>query len=206
MKSMASKHNEVIREAEGKMARKETSSVADLGALCTAYYETKAFKKLFNCLDALERNVDRQELRQTLVWHYTPVLISMNRSEAYMDLGDYKKALAEASKALNQSRNLEPVTIAAYKPFGFSKSEMSKIRKQREVHVLTRLGLAQMLAGHRDEALKTLDQIKKTEVMEALTKTKQIGLARIYMGNKDYHEALSAINDAGDYRPFARFE
>jgi len=206
VKSTAAKHNEVIREAEGKMARKDTYSVADLQALCTAYYETKAFKKLFDCLDALERNVDRQELRQTVVWHYTPVLISMNRSEAYMDLGDYKKALAEASKALNQSRNLEPVTIAAYKPFGFSKSEMSKILKHREVHVLTRLGLTQMLAGQRDEALKTLDQIKKTEVPEALTKMKQIGLAKIYMANKEYHEALSAINDAGDYRPFARFE
>jgi len=206
IKSTAAKHNEVIREVEGKMARKETSSVADLQALCTAYYETKAFKKLFNCLDALERNVDRQELRQTLVWHATPVFISLNRSEAYMDLGDYKKALAEASKALNQSRNLEPVTIAAYKPLGFSKSEMSKILKYREVYVLTRLGLTQMLTGQRDEALKTLDQIKKTEVPEALKKMKQIGLAKIYMANKDYHEALTAINDAGDYRPFARFE
>jgi CHAT domain-containing protein len=154
---------------------------------CYAYSKLGRYDKLFPCLDSLQRKVDKGDYKLFVFdFRATPSLL---RSIAWMDLGNYPRALEEAQK-------------------GYELAKTYKTYLQMWIYALTAMGLANALDGHPAEAGQIADELEKVNTgypHTLLAKDKFIGLARIYMGLGDYQRALKAIRHAQETSAFEAF-
>ena len=155
-----------------------SASTYDLYHLCSAYASLKRYSKLFSCLDQHETCINNGDRR---ILGLTDVSFEPNhlRSIAYMELGDYGKAVAEAEKSFRivEERDL----MRAYK-----------------IKVLGTLSLAHALNSDRQKAIqwaKKLEDIGTHYPFVLLKTDKVVGLARTYMALGDYQKSLEFIQD-----------
>lgn len=143
--------------------------------LCYAYSKVKDYKKLFPCLDQLQKNVDQGDYKLFVFdFRSAPALM---RAVAWIDLGDFKKAKAEAEIAYQLTN-----TKRAY--------------KQMKIYALTVIGLVNALLGEEQMAERYASELRavSTHYPDTLMSSdKYIGLAKIYMALEDYPQALAAI-------------
>jgi len=154
------------------------ASTYDCYHLCYAYANLKKYNKLFPCLDRFEANVNKGDRR---ILGLTDVSFEPNslRAVAYMELGDYGRAVEQAEKALRivEERDL----MRAYK-----------------IKALGTLSLAHALNANRAEALNYARRLEGigTYYPYVLLKTdKVVGLAKTYMALGDYRKSLEFIED-----------
>lgn len=87
-----------------------SAGTSDLFYWCTAYYELKKYNKLFPCLEQLETNIHNGDKSVRFMGGLTPKsdmspMLYLLRAEAYIELGNYDKAIEEALKLHNMPGN-----------------------------------------------------------------------------------------------------
>jgi len=175
---MKARWGQLETHMEKRVKDLSSASTYELYSLCYAYANLKRYNKLFPCLDRFEANVNRGErtvLAMTDVSHEPNSL----RAVAYMELGDYARAVEQAEKAF---RIVE---------------ERSLMRAYR-IKALANLSLAHALNGDRQKAMKYAGMLENigTHYPYVLLKTdKVVGLAKTYMALGDYRKSLEFIED-----------
>jgi CHAT domain-containing protein len=197
---MSSQYSELERISEAE--NKDMSSVksVDLIGVCIAYSKLKKYNKLFSCLEQMENNIKRGDKIITLhgffSWNYPQnitVIPYLLKAEAYIDLGDYDKAVTLAKKAYE----LLPTVEWSFKDRYNSWDHRSKIRS------LGILALAYALKGDNKNASQYVVQLENERmgfwgvmntpgaVTLTIEKEKSFGLARAYMALGQYDKILA---------------
>jgi CHAT domain-containing protein len=168
-------YDTVINEIQPLLDRGENVSSFNIHYLCYAYYGSKQYDNIFQCINNLERSIekgDRNYLGLDLT--YTP---NMFRALTYLDLGDYPKASKYAQDSLDMLK----------------KNELTS----STISMLTVAGIANALSNHKIEAQRNIQSLNAlpAESNFVLAPEKYISLARIYMALKEFDKALAAIQN-----------
>jgi len=198
MLEIAARYGELASVVEARLAGGEAESSTLLGPLCLAYSRLKRFDKLFGCVTRLEARIAGGDV---LVEHEpfptspTPTqaqpIPGMLLAEAYMDLGDYPRAVKEGERALAAiSENHETI-------MGFSSWPPLKFR----LIILPNLTISACLGGNRELARKYLDQLASLSIgfinRANHLPMQENGLARGHIALGDYAEAIKHLGGRG---------
>jgi CHAT domain-containing protein len=192
-------YGEVAKLVESEIKETGHTDSAKLRPLCDAYSALKRYDKLFECCDRLEANIRRGDkhgidlnktvgddplfgsapremyARGALVFWEISSWPFLLRAQAYLELGQYAKAIEEAKKA-------------------YVMVPLSNMEKTAQIRVLGVMGLAYALKGNREKALQAAHRLDKGDLSVYFqTIDRDVALARIYLGLKDYPRALEAI-------------
>lgn len=169
-------------------------SARELYKLCYAYSKIKDYAKLFACTDKLEQRIkagDRHIVLFSGVFETdgspTPHLL---RAEAYIELGQYPDAIAQAAEGHRLTSHVENAA------FGIEKT-------QHTIHALGLLALAHALNGDLGESAIHLKMLEDLPIpfggsAQSLP-MKHRAIARVHMSRKEFAEALATLRryDAG---------
>lgn len=196
----AARYGDLERHALADVPDITKSKTVKLFPLCTAYAKLKKYNKLFPCLEQIEINVksgdtnysDVEQMEkdspfmmglakmgaaiggQNLEQDVTDILY-MTRAEAFLDIGEYGKAVDDAKRA-----------VAA-------KPQQPNLERWHEINTLGTLTLAYALGGEREKALahaRQLEMISTASPYELLAIDKHVWLAKTYVALGDYQRAL----------------
>jgi CHAT domain-containing protein len=196
----SARYGDLEKYAQEDVQDISTAKTVKLFPLCTAYAKLKKYDKLFPCLDQIEANVRNGDTNMTdieqmekdspfmmglakmgagmagasLEQDVSPMLY-IARAEAYMDVGEYGKAVEDAKRA-----------IAA-------KPKDGNQLKWHEINTQGVLMLALALGGNRDEALalaREFETIDTSYPYDLLAVDKYVWLAKTYVSLGDYQRAL----------------
>ena len=152
---------------------------ADWHALCYAYSKIKRYNKLLPCLDRLEESAKGKDKRTRLFGldDVTPALHTL-RADAYLELGQYPQAIAEANKTLD-----------------WYKREDSDF-KDIEINSLAVISLSHTLSGDRANGEKFAQQLEKVNTSwqhSDYATTKSMATARVYLALGNFEKTHAAI-------------
>ena len=212
---MAARYGDLEKHALEEVQDITKSKTVKLFPLCAAYAKLKKYNKLFPCLEQMEINVkngdtnmvDIEQMEKdspfmmglakmgstmagaSLEQDVTPYLYIM-RAEAYMDIGEYGKAIEEAKRGI------------AAKPKDWN------LEKWHEINTLGPLMLAHALGGEREKALahaKRMEAISTSYPHGLLAIDKHVWLAKTYVSMGEYQRALHFMEiQEGAFDSFAR--
>ncbi len=197
---MAARYGDLEKHALEDVTDITKSKTVKLFPLCTAYAKLKKYNKLFPCLDQIEANVKKGDTNMTdieqmekdsplmmglarmgsgmagasLEQDVTPLLY-IARAEAYMDIGEYGKAVEDAKRGI------------AAKPKDWN------LKKWHEINTTGSLMLAYALGGEREKALalaKQMEEISTSYPHGLLAIDKHVWLAKTYVSMGEYQRAL----------------
>jgi CHAT domain-containing protein len=171
---------EELRQGLEALEAKSPLLTRDLHALCFAYSKTKRYNKLLPCLERLEANIGKGDLRTRLFGldDATPVLHQM-RAEAQLDLANYVIALTEAKKALDwyKSEDSDDQDIA--------------------LNALAIMSIASTMSGKRGDGEKYAREIQDVGTFTLLgngfVSVKAMAAARAHMALGNYQQVLDAF-------------
>ena len=197
---------ELAKLGESKTAHSGKLPTTDLYPLCLSYSKLKNYSKLFPCIDKLEDNIrkgddavdiarDNPALRfagiisspflggmKALKPNVTPYP-NIWRAQAYIELGEYGRAIEEAQKGYDR--------IPAKLP--------AQIETELKIYSLYALSLAYALnkdQDHAEQYLKKLENLPIPYVGSAGTAPeKQNAIAKVYIALKQYDKALEHLKD-----------
>jgi CHAT domain-containing protein len=184
--STSARYSEVEEKMEAKIKDLSSASTWDLWYLCHAYSKLKKYNELFPCLDQMEKNITEGDRR--MYWFDMSEYPHTLRGEAYLDLGEYGKAIEEGLKA--------------------QKIAKKKIHPVNRVHALGGLALAYALDGDRSHAEQYLKSLKGVYVGYPYTMMrpeKMIAIAKVYMALGQFDKALSTISNRSLEHEFFKF-
>ncbi len=190
----AGRYGDLARQIEARLARGEPPTTTLVGPLCLAYGQLKRFDKLFDCaarLDALIAAGDHVMKGDYIVASSVQAdpFPAMLRAEAYMDLGDYARAIAEGERALAKVPEDDMFSGSTWPP------------KKFRLVILPNLAIAAAIGGDKDQARKYLAALEDVEigfVGSAFTKPlKENGLARVYLALGEYEKAAEHLGSRG---------
>lgn len=196
----AARYGDLEKAAQEDVQDMSTAKTVKLFPLCTAYAKLKKYDKLFPCLEQIEVNVNNGDTNMvdieqmekdspfmmglakmgagiagaSLEQDVSPMLY-IARAEAYMDLGEYAKAVEDAKRG-----------IAA-------KPKDANQLKWHELNTQGVLMLAYALGGERDKALEMARQYEAIDISypyNLLAVDKHVWLAKTYVSLGDYRRAL----------------
>jgi len=192
----SSRYSEEERYMEEKIKDPASAKSYDLIYLCYSYSKLKKYNKLFPCLEHLEKNIKQgdtsgyKNIYDSIALFPSDLssMLYVLRSEAYMELGDFSKAVASASKAYQLS---EAMTWS-------SGDRMINAPVYYKLLTLRTLALAYALLGERNSAIRYAEMLEQQSVgfggSSLFRREKLIGLARIYMALGQYDKILSEQN------------
>lgn len=172
----AGHYNEVVTIMEGDLAKGEEAGTTDLFYLCGAYAQVKQYNKLFPCLDRLESRIRMGERSIIQGFDVSP-MPTLLRGQAYLELGNYQKAVQEAVKSYD-------IVIER------------DSRRQIKIWSLSVVALAYALNGDRPNALKfvaLLEDVGTHYPHNLMAKPKALGLGRTYLALGEYEKSLGAL-------------
>jgi len=179
-------YGEMERYLEAKEPRLENHSGADLKLLCTAYAKVKRYDKLFVCLQELKTRIDREE-SQVIFLGFTIYDFRIDHptmlAQAYLELGNYTKAIEYADKALE-----------AVNKYGSGMQPVDE-RKLR-IDALTVLGLAHALSGDKQTAAAyahDMEMLRTSFPYGLIAYEQYTDIAKINMAIGNYDKALQAL-------------
>jgi CHAT domain-containing protein len=182
---------ELARHMENKVGDLETASNLDIYYLCLAYSKIKYYSKLFPCLEQMDKRIDRGEniimMLGQAQFNLTP-LPPLYRAEAFIDFGDYPKAIVEAKEAYQYLTNLDP-------------SSRAHDHLQTEIQALSVLGLAYALNGDRVRAMKFASELETMPSEFNLA----FSTAKVHTALEDYKLALETIKQSKKTEAFGMF-
>jgi CHAT domain-containing protein len=190
----SARYEEARQLTEAQISRTGQASSAKLTVLCISYAGLKSYEQLFACCDRLEQNIRRGDKSATdldELARESPFLGGMAkakfadspemlgdisylphilRAEAYIDLGQYAQAVAEAKKAY------------------FFVDRFAQIR------ILGTLGLAYALQGEAKPALQMVSRLEGLKIPNpVMQSSRNFLVAKIHVALKDFRQALAAI-------------
>lgn len=174
--------------------------------LCYASWKQKKYRQLFKCLDRLEANIANGDDRifANTFWvrnkrsgvnypENITVLPHLIRAEVSIDFGDYVKAIEHAQKALSL---IDTVKWLQWDNF-------NNWPKRLRIRTFGVLALARALAGDRQRAAETVQQLEDAKVgfvaMALIKKEKHQQLARVYMATGEYEKVLELKTPGLDF-------
>ena len=186
---------EAEKGAEERMRTEPSRIAGTLPALCYIYLKLRRYGKLFACADQLEARIRAGHTSHidTMVFEsdVTP-LPHFLRAAAHLDLGDPKQSLAEGETGIAKLKETSG--------WGFFTVE------QYLVESLPVLGIAAMLEGRREEALRYMKMLADVSVPyvggQNRRNLKDIGLARLNIALGNYDKALGYLQE--EHYAFAR--
>jgi len=211
---MTGRFGELQKHVEEEIQRTGDTNRQAGPALCVLF-ASKRYDKLFECCDRLDANIrkgDRSNVDYEEMARNNPLIggfvraqasrkdarndvgafPSLLRAQAYMDLGQYDKAVEQARKAYEAapSRRTTP--------------------PGRPVYELAALGLAYALNGNAEDARRTARELEGLDMSypHTLMKTDQhVGLAKIYLALGEYERAIAVMerDDDDGFRAQADF-
>jgi CHAT domain-containing protein len=190
----SARYEESRQTTEAQIRATGHASSAKLTVLCVSYAGLKRYDQLFACCDRLEQNIKQGDKFSTdldELARESPILGGMARAqyadnqemlgditylphvlraEAYIDLAQYPRAVAEAKKAY------------------FFVDRLAQTR------ILGTLGLAYALNGEQARALQMVDRLDRLSMVNPVMKaSRNFTVAKIYVALNDFPKALAAI-------------
>ena len=206
-------YSEVQRLLESEMSRRKLSN-NDLVKLCEAYSFLKNYSKLFSCLDETERRIlggDRYAYAvDDLAEHSMTIAILRHddavresyrvdistiparlRAAAFVELGDYSRAVSESEKfhALKQKEEDPPI-------FKLMRKEYIPLnRNYGMLEPLKLLAFSHALHGNQKKAREVLDHIGTLDMppVPSVRNEKRLVLARGYLSLGDYARVYESL-------------
>lgn len=175
------RHHEVIRILQQDIDRKEALSSFQLYLLSAAYYEIRDYENMLKTTDLLDQQIARGNA------HYyfgtdLSVFPGILRGYAYLDMGDYDKAIKAASEAHAYPNR--------------AGGESDHFYRSQLIDISSILGVAHAYLNNNQEADRYLAVLQNIDISETiLGPEKFIAIARIHMAKKEYPQALSAIQN-----------
>jgi len=173
----------------------------DLAMICYSYSKLKKYNKLFSCIDRLEGNISSGDKRGyekmivggtigTFPIDDISALPSLLKAEAFIELGDYGRAVYFAQRAYEIITRTNWSNIDSFQNWP----------RRYNIRCLGLLTLAHVLSGDRQKALSYLEKLENADIgfvgMLPIKKEKNLALARSYMAFCEYEKVLS-MNEAG---------
>jgi CHAT domain-containing protein len=190
----SARYGELERHMEAEVPQLPSAPTEKLFPLCLAYSKVKRYNKLFPCLEQLEANIrlgDKYDVFHTVFLLKSDIspMPSLLRAEAYLELGQYERAIEEAMKV---DRPFPEATTTGF----YSETSL-------RIQALTILALAHAFAGDRAKALEYRDRLKDwpVEFMGSAFKLaeKRNGLAKVHVALGDCKTALEYLRDLGGW-------
>lgn len=185
---MVGRYAELEKAAQGKLNTQGKPNTSVLAPLCLAYSKLKRYNKIFPCLDELEIQVlsgdTTIETDKFLISNSdASSFANMLRSEAFLEIGDYRRAINEAKTALGRVQDRMPAGVWP--------------AKQYRLSILGILALAYALAGDKENAviqLRLLEDFPVGFVGNAMQgPLKANAIARVYVALGEYQKALAYV-------------
>lgn len=185
LSSLAQKkrHHEIIQILQRDIDRQKKLSSFQLFLLSGAYYEIRDYEKMLSTVDMMEKQIAGGDARLFGGADLSPYP-GILRGFAYLDLGEYDKAIKSASEA-----------YALLKQIGESSNTFYHAQL---IDIASILGIAHTYLNNDQEADRYLDILRNIDISDKTTMLgpeKFIAIARIHMAKKQYPQALSAIQD-----------
>lgn len=178
---------------ESKIKDYSSAESPDLIILCITYSKLKKYNKLFSCLEQLESNIKKGDNRGVRSWRKTGGQIPNDitpfphllKAEAYLELGNYGKAVESAKKAHELLMTIQlPLT-----------DRLAGWDTRYKIRSLSLLALCYALNGDHNNALEYIDRLENAPIgfmgCIPLKMEKSLGLAKAYMAMREYDKVLS---------------
>ncbi|MDI6727874.1 MAG: CHAT domain-containing protein, partial [Thermodesulfovibrionales bacterium] len=176
------RHHDVIRILQQDIDRKEAISSFQLFLLSASYYEIRDYEKMFSTVDMLEKQIAHGGA--TYISYFgadISVYPGILRGYAYLDQGEYEKAIKAAAAAHVLLNRIGKSNI-------WYRSQL--------IDIASILGVAHAFLNHDAEADRWLDVLRGIDISDTiLGPEKFTAIARIHMAKKQYNQALAAIQD-----------
>jgi CHAT domain-containing protein len=174
------RHHEIIGILQPDIDRKEAISSFQLFLLSGAYYEIRDYGKMLSTVDLLEKKIASGDARYYFGADLS-VFPGILRGGAYLDQGEYDKAIKAASAAYALLNRVGESAI-------FYRSQL--------IGIAGILGVAHAHLNHNAEADRWIEVLRSIDISNTiLGPEKFTAIARIHMAKKQYLQALSAIQD-----------
>jgi len=173
----AARFAELETYMESQVKDLHSASTRQLMYLCYSYSRVKKYNKLFPCLEQFDANINKGDI--TVNMFDMSIMPAQLRAEAYIEFGDYGKAVTEAQKAYD-------IVIK------------KDLHRYMRIQALSILGLAQALSGNSEKAMqcaRLLEDIGTHYPFTFLKTDKLNGLSRIYMALGDFKKSLAYIRE-----------
>lgn len=204
---MSGRFGELQKLGEVESSQAVSAKTSIIFPLCVAYANTKRYNRLFECCDRLESNirqgdksnVDYEEMakKNPLIGGIAKLRSARRdnnaadvspfphifRAQAYIDLGQYEKAIEEAKKA-------------------YAMGERGIGHDLTRIFATSALSLANALSGNREEALRLATQLDNIASSQTLAAQKNVGLAKTYLALNEFQKASDVLlrNDGASFR------
>jgi len=192
----SARYSELQKNLEAEIGQSDVAMTAQLVQLCLAYVNLKRYDRLFECTERLENNIRRgdknmldlsvlkslsssrpKEMENVGDATQAPYLI---RAQAYLDLGQFEKAIGEAKKAYDMA------------PGG-------RQQENFQIEPLGLLSLAYALNRNRENAIKIIDQLEGLQIPNPIVARRiNIHLTRTYLALKEFRKAIDVIRREDD--------
>jgi CHAT domain-containing protein len=180
---------EMEKAAQARIKTPADATASNLTLLCFAYSRLKRYNKLFPCIEQLEARIRAGDATYSEFMNFatdlTP-LPNMLRSTAYIDFGEYAKALETGKAALQQIRDTGSA-LGILPPIAY------------RIEILSNLALASGFLGDRQGAetyRKALQEVDVPFIGAALYgNLKENSIARIYMAMGQCDKALERLKE-----------
>jgi len=175
------RHHEIIQILQRDVDRQEKLSSFQLYLLSGAYYEVRDYENMLKTTDLLDKQIARGDTR--VYGSDLSVYPGIFRGYAYLDQGDYEKAVKVASEA--------------YAILNRAGGESNFFYRSQLIDIASIMGVAHANMNHNNEADHYIDILQNIDIRESiLGPEKFIAIARIHMARKQYQQALSAVRNA----------
>lgn len=176
------RHHEIIGILQPDIDRKEAVSSFQLFLLSAAYYEIRDYEKMFSTVDLMEKQIARGDSRYYFGTDLS-VFPGILRGGAYLDQGEYDKAVKAASEA-----------YALLNRIG---SESNLFYRSQIINIASILGVAYAFLKHDEKAERWIEVLRNIDISNTiLGPEKFTAIARIHMAKKQCSQALSAIQNS----------
>ena len=204
---MGGQYSEITNKPGREAESGQTKNSANLVEKCISYSKLRVYDKLFTCVGLMESNIAKGdkviELPGLFSWNYPEnisALPELLKAEAYIDFGDYQKAIKAAKDAYDMLPSI-----------GWTGRDKTNAWERRyRIRALGLLALAHALSGDREAAEKLVAELDGVEastyefwmtpggVSTAISKEKHFMLARANMSLGRYDRVLSVSSDSWD--------
>jgi CHAT domain-containing protein len=176
------RHHEVIQILQPDIDQKNSISSFQLYFLAGSYYEIRDYDNMLKITDLLDKQIAGGD--SSAYGSDISVYPAILRGYAYLDQGEYEKAVKTVSDAhINLNRIVG-------RGDGLYHSQL--------IEVAGILGVAHANMNHNTEADHYLDILRyKVIASGILGPEKSIAIAKIHMAKKQYREALRAVQNPG---------
>lgn len=193
------RYSEAEQLLEQQITDISSAKSGDLVWLCLTYFKVKKYNKLFICLDQLERNIEKGDKKisgdinvyagyRSFPYDLT-VIPHQIRAEAYIEMGDYAKAVNSAIKTYDLTQKMDWSLIDL-------QANWDRICRIRSLGILA---MAYAFKGDNDAAQKYVEKLEKEGMglffRYFVEKEKTLALGKAYMALGRYDKVLEHSTD-----------